>query len=239
MKYAYKIIEKQNFICNLSGMKIEFAKNNSKYPTSCSASLDRINSDLGYIEGNIQWVHKDINKIKWNFREAYFILLCKCIAYKNIDDINCINKINEEIREKEWNNILYNRTPYYNQLHICGNKNLRFTGYEEISGEFWSSIKIGAKVRCIDFSVSIQDIYEIFIKQDKKCSLSGINIWMNRTSKENKTASLDRINSDLGYVYGNIQWIHKDINKMKNDYEQNYFILLCKKVADYEKSNYK
>jgi hypothetical protein len=62
---------------------------------------------------------------------------------------------------------------------------------------------------------------------------------MNRTSKENKTASLDRINSDLGYVYGNIQWIHKDINKMKNDYEQNYFILLCKKVADYEKSNYK
>ena len=32
------------------------------------------------------------------------------------------------------------------------------------------------------------------------------------------TASLDRIDSTKGYVRGNIQWVHKDINWFKRDY---------------------
>ena len=46
------------------------------------------------------------------------------------------------------------------------------------------------------------------------------------------TASLDRIDSSKGYVKGNVQWVHKDINKMKTDFEQSIFIKLCKSVAD-------
>lgn len=46
------------------------------------------------------------------------------------------------------------------------------------------------------------------------------------------TASLDRIDSSKGYIKGNIQWVHKDINKMKNNYNQAYFINLCALVVD-------
>jgi len=46
-----------------------------------------------------------------------------------------------------------------------------------------------------------------------------------------RTASLDRIDSSKGYVKGNLQWVHKDINMMKNHYNQKYFIEICKKVA--------
>jgi hypothetical protein len=46
------------------------------------------------------------------------------------------------------------------------------------------------------------------------------------------TASLDRINSDEGYIKGNVQWVHKDINIMKNIYSSKYFIEMCKKVAN-------
>ena len=46
-----------------------------------------------------------------------------------------------------------------------------------------------------------------------------------------QTASLDRIDSTKGYSKDNIQWVHKDINCMKMDFSQQYFIDLCVKVA--------
>jgi hypothetical protein len=48
-----------------------------------TASLDRIDSSKGYIEGNVQWIHKHINKMKNNFNESYFIEICKKISQKN------------------------------------------------------------------------------------------------------------------------------------------------------------
>jgi hypothetical protein len=46
------------------------------------ASLDRIDSKKGYVEGNVHWVHKDVNMMKRNFTEEYFINLCETV-YKN------------------------------------------------------------------------------------------------------------------------------------------------------------
>ena len=45
------------------------------------------------------------------------------------------------------------------------------------------------------------------------------------------TASLDRIDSNLGYVKGNVQWVHKHINVMKNIFNQDMFIFLCNQVT--------
>jgi archaellum component FlaC len=44
--------------------------------------------------------------------------------------------------------------------------------------------------------------------------------------------SLDRIDSKLGYIEGNVQWLHKDVNYMKQEYSQEYYIDICKKVAN-------
>jgi hypothetical protein len=46
------------------------------------------------------------------------------------------------------------------------------------------------------------------------------------------TASLDRIDSSKGYCEDNVQWVHKDINRMKNTFDQDYFISLCKLIAE-------
>jgi hypothetical protein len=48
------------------------------------------------------------------------------------------------------------------------------------------------------------------------------------------TASLDRIDSSLGYVRGNVQWLHKDVNWMKNTLDQDRFIELCKAIVNHE-----
>ena len=49
------------------------------------------------------------------------------------------------------------------------------------------------------------------------------------------TASVDRIDSSGGYVESNVQWVHKDVNKMKMDIPQNQFIEYCKIISSHNK----
>jgi hypothetical protein len=73
-----------------------------------------------------------------------------------------------------------------------------------------------------------------FLQQDRKCALTGLPLTINysRLTGDPHTASLDRIDSSKGYVRGNIQWIHKDVNMMKRIYDQGYFIEMCRLVAE-------
>jgi hypothetical protein len=48
-----------------------------------TASVDRIDSSKDYVEGNVQWLHKDINRMKWDLDTDKFIELCKLVANKN------------------------------------------------------------------------------------------------------------------------------------------------------------
>jgi hypothetical protein len=41
------------------------------------------------------------------------------------------------------------------------------------------------------------------------------------------TASLDRINSEKGYETDNVRWVHKSINHLKSDLDDNVLIYLC------------
>mgnify|MGYP007044016634 CR=1 FL=1 len=65
--------------------------------------------------------------------------------------------------------------------------------------------------------------------------MSGLPILIAKTNKERKlginTASLDRIDSSKGYIEGNVQWVHKDINWMKQDFNEEYFIFLCSEIT--------
>lgn len=65
-----------------SGMEIRFNNTGEKLNKQ-TASLDRIDSNIGYIKDNVQWVHKHVNQMKWNFDEDYFIDLCRKIVKNN------------------------------------------------------------------------------------------------------------------------------------------------------------
>lgn len=111
-------------------------------------------------------------------------------------------------------------------------------GYKNISGHWYCTLKISAKRRNIKFNISIEFLNTLIENQKFKCALSGLPIQISKTSKnyyKNTTASLDRINSLNGYAEDNVQFVHKDINKIKMDLDQNYFIELCTKVVEYAK----
>lgn len=118
------------------------------------------------------------------------------------------------------------------------NKNhASWRGYEEIPKDFFSNIKRGAESRNIEFNIKIEDLWELFLKQDRKCALSGLELKFSKIRKDNKgkTISLDRIDSSKGYVKDNIQFVHKHVNIMKNKFEESYFIELCKNIVNQNK----
>lgn len=112
-----------------------------------------------------------------------------------------------------------------------GDKNPNWKGFQELSGHHWRHIQIHAKDRNLSFKVSIKYAWELFEKQDRQCALSGLPIEFGRIRYKEQTASLDRIDSSKGYVRGNVQWIHKDVNWMKTKFPQDYFIKLCNLVS--------
>ena len=100
----------------------------------------------------------------------------------------------------------------------------------------YSQIERGAKNRGIIYSLNKEYVENLYISQNKCCALTGINIIFARSREETlTTASLDRINSDVGYIEENVQWIHKDLNRMKNIFPNDKFINWCKLVTEFHK----
>lgn len=111
--------------------------------------------------------------------------------------------------------------------------------FGEISGKYWCSLVKNAKKRNIQLTATIEEAWEIFLRQKKRCFYTNLKITHKKYLKrvDNKeiyslgTASLDRKNSDLGYTKENIQWVHKDVNYMKMNLEEKYFVKLCKLIS--------
>ena len=74
--------------------------------------------------------------------------------------------------------------------------------------------------------------------QNQKCQLSGIDLTFDSDLKiRDNNLSVDRIDSSIGYIEGNVQLVHKDINMMKGTLSQERFIELCKLVTNKNNKN--
>lgn len=111
-------------------------------------------------------------------------------------------------------------------------KNKKWTGKGKLSGNRFGDYRRGASIRNIEFKITIDDVYNLFLEQNQKCALTGLNLIID-DNRKTCSASLDRINSEKGYTPDNIQWIHKDVNRMKNCFKEDYFIKICKLIVDH------
>lgn len=108
--------------------------------------------------------------------------------------------------------------------------NAAWKGYKGV-GYKWFSKYFERSNRKRVGTITIEDTYSQLQKQNFKCALSGVDLeW-----SEESGMSIDRINSKGEYTLDNIQIVHKDINLMKNYFDQDYFIKMCKKVAENDK----
>jgi len=114
-------------------------------------------------------------------------------------------------------------------------KTKQFKGVGELGSSYWSTHRplfTAISKRTGDSTLSITEAWDIFLKQNRKCALSGVDLYFKYPPKQ--SASLDRIDSSKGYTKENCQWVHKDVNKMKNDLPEKYFIEFCKKIVDHQ-----
>lgn len=126
----------------------------------------------------------------------------------------------------------------------CYIRDYMYKGYQEIPSTHWGSILYSADKRNLEFNISVEYAWELFLEQKRICNLSGLEIsFYKKDEKYNtstpRTASLDRIDSSKGYVEGNVQWLHKVVNKMKNTMSDEDFIYFCASIADYNKNRIK
>lgn len=112
----------------------------------------------------------------------------------------------------------------------------RVNSVGDFSETLYGRFRKGAKVRSLVFDLTKEYLWELFLRQNKKCALSGLFLNMEKSvsrkkGQSNIDASLDRIDSSKGYIEGNVQWVHKDVNKMKQDLNEDRFKQLCKLIT--------
>lgn len=117
------------------------------------------------------------------------------------------------------------------QCKTCVQQSKAFQKNQHVGGmhRLFNKFKKSAKNRNIDWSLTFDEFCSGYTGY---CALTNWNLSLKYS---NTTASLDRINSSVGYTPENIQWVHSMINMCKNKYTQDKFIEMCKAVADREK----
>jgi len=127
---------------------------------------------------------------------------------------------------------------------ISRNKGQQY--YKDIPLRYWRSVVRSAQSRSLLFNLTIEQAYDIYLTQNKKCKLTGLEIRFNTSQLTMKngwkshfynSASLDRIDSSKGYTVDNVQWVHKEVNKMKSNLSQERFFELCALVTKVSKGN--
>lgn len=197
----------------------------------------------------IQYICSMINKSKnWTILNDCIIRKkgskyynCKCTC-GNIQDVYYLTLAKETTKACNKCSFKVNNIKLSESFINKSNEN---KSLNDISGTLYAHIKRKAKERNLDFNLSKDFLWNLYEKQNKKCALSGISITLSKEIKYSQygdyksgkpnwkiiTASLDRIDSSKGYEEDNVQWIHKDINFMKNSYNQDYFVNLCMLIS--------
>lgn len=198
--------------CALSGLSIIFAQQMKNRRLKQTASLDRIDSSKSYTIDNIQWIHKDINIMKNSMSLQKFLEIVKLINN---------NKSKAENTSK---------TIQVYQHHKL------FRGFGNLPMNLYKQYMRGAIARNIEFNITIEDCWKLFVQQNGKCHFTNLDIEIHtRRSKIETTASIDRINNSFGYTIDNIRWVHKDINKMKWDIDYESFLNYCYLICEHNR----
>jgi len=203
IKDAWRLFCEQDGICPYNGLPLSFGPDQT-------ASLDRKDSAVGYVEGNVHWVHKVVNRMKWKLPENDFLRLVYLVC---------------------------NPVDYGFSFEVRRRHNPKWTGCGNFPTWLVGRFKDIARRRGIPFGedVDARYLWHLCVVQRQACVLTGIPIDFPRHSYARKqaTASLDRIDSSQGYVRGNLQWVHKDVNNMKGSLSDEELREMCRRILDY------
>lgn len=117
----------------------------------------------------------------------------------------------------------------------CSNKTVENSHrgwHRGIRVSWFNKFKVSAETRGLEWKLSLDDVADLMYKQNSKCALTGWSIEFPESGHPQQSpASIDRIDSNLGYTKDNVQLVLKHVNMMKQAYSQDFFIKICEAVA--------
>ena len=97
------------------------------------------------------------------------------------------------------------------------------------------------KSRNKEVDITLEDLRDVWNTQQEICPYLGVKLTLNSYGNIKKdsitSASLDRIDSSKGYVKGNIQWVSRAVNLMKNDMSENELLKIFDLIVENRKGS--
>jgi len=198
----------------------------SKSCRSCAQIKRRNESGRTYDIGNI-FMNLEILKINGGKQVSYEVKCLKC---------NNIYRTGHSILNKKSKGLGLDCCHNCFKVNMKSPKNSTMIT-ENISLMEYKKLQRQAELRGIEFNVTPEYLENIF---NGRCYLSGIKLNIGTYSRiggicDLGNASLDRIDSSIGYVENNVAWVYKPINIMKQSLSRNEFIDLCRVIAENNK----
>jgi hypothetical protein len=229
-----QVWERQQGICPYTGWELVLLPCTTSYLgmplTPNRASVDRRDSSKGYTPDNIQFVAIIANFAKNAFPEEQLIEFCYAVtgfwgqghkSYRPLGDAGeCnINTFPQLIAEPARQvNRRDEYSPFRQHLKLARRR-----------------VK-GKDRQC---TITLQYLKELWEKQGGRCPYTGWELDNPETTKDwdnrplhPRRASLDRIDSSLGYVPVNVQFVSVIANFAKCDFPEDVLLQFCKAVVD-------
>lgn len=131
------------------------------------------------------------------------------------------------------------------EKHFCSVKCVQESNYlqDEFSHFRYFLKEINKRVRVniknnrpMEMNLTLQDLKDQWDLQNGKCSYTGIEMSLPRVIRYREFstmgASVDRINSDVGYVKGNIEFVCLFVNYGKNKFTKEQTIEFLNKIKN-------
>jgi hypothetical protein len=203
-KDVYDQLVSQDFTCALTGYKFN--------PDGDSLiSVDRINCKRGYTIDNIRIVQFHANIMRLDMDDSELLSWCQLV----------VNNIPQPLSLRDTSR----DTPNDHGL---------FKGIHNFYTNHWKSharTEYRHNSHDIKVMMTMEDAWNIFEKQNRRCALTGLHIYMGRSGE--RTASLDRIDSFKDYTIDNCQWVHKTINRSKWHLTHSRYLEMCKMIVNH------
>jgi hypothetical protein len=234
--------ENQQGICPYTGWNLVLLPCTTDYEstplTPNRASVDRKDPFKGYIADNIQFVAVVANYAKNTFTEQELIEFCGTVnRFIILEPETC--SFMRDLNIDETSNIQKLTTGSTKSL-ILGTRIDEYFPFRH----YLKMAKKNAKAKGKECTITAQYLKDLWEKQDGRCPYAGWELNYPSTTRKwisyklhPRQASLDRIDSSLGYVPGNVQFVSVIANYAKNSFSENELLKFCKAVVDYRLKN--
>ena len=181
------------------------------------------------LEANLKWQKANPEKVKaakeaWRKKNPDKIKAYKKKYYQK-------NKDKVRAATRKWQKDNPDKVRKTAQRTLARKKRRSVTNPQICFQHILNTAKSRAKKHNRAFGIDLSYIENLWKRQNGRCNVSGQKMTTGVLSNNKNLVSIDRKNSNKGYIKGNCQLVTAVVNKMKLNLDSKTFKSICKAIA--------